>query len=83
MPKFLENALRHEAKKRGMTGEHADRYVYGAMNNMGAMHGSKETAKGKRMESKHERDTKKRKPAAENHAYSFRTKKAAPKSHGY
>jgi hypothetical protein len=28
--------------------------VYGAMNNMGAMKGSKETAKGKRMQKKHE-----------------------------
>lgn len=56
MPKFLESALRHEAKKRGFTGEHADRFVYGTLNNLGAMKGSKETAKGHRMEAKHERD---------------------------
>lgn len=56
MPKFLESALKHEAAKLGKTDREADRYVYGAMNNMGAMHGSKETAKGERMQAKHERD---------------------------
>lgn len=56
MPKFLESALRHHATKQGLTGDAADRYVYGAMNNLGAMHGSKETAKGRRMEKKHEAD---------------------------
>lgn len=56
MPKFLESALRHHAKSIGLTGRHADRYVYGAMNHLGAMHGNKETAKGRRMETKHERD---------------------------
>jgi len=35
-----------------------DRIVYGTMNNLGAMHGSKETAKGKRMDAKHKRDVK-------------------------
>jgi hypothetical protein len=55
MPKFLENALRHEASKRGFTGRRADRYVYGAMNNLGAMRGDKETAKGARMQEKHDR----------------------------
>lgn len=58
MPQFLENALRHAAKKRGLTGKDADAYVYGAMNNDGAMHGSKETAKGAAMEEKHEEDTR-------------------------
>jgi hypothetical protein len=53
MPKFLENALRHAAKKKGLSGEDANSYVYGAMNNMGAMHGSQETAKGAEMEEKH------------------------------
>ncbi|HXM63743.1 MAG TPA: hypothetical protein VN950_22975 [Terriglobales bacterium] len=55
MPKFLENALRHEARKKGLTGRHADRYVYGGMNAIGAMHGNKETAKGERMQAKHDR----------------------------
>jgi hypothetical protein len=53
MPAFLEKQLRAEAARKGLTGEHADRYVYGAMNNMGAMHGNKETAKGRAMERKH------------------------------
>ncbi len=53
MPKFLEERLEAGARKKGYTGKDADRYVYGAMNNMGAMHGSKETAKGRRMQRKH------------------------------
>jgi hypothetical protein len=53
MPKFLENALRHEGRKKGLTGKHLEHYVYGGMNNIGAMHGSKETAKGAEMEKKH------------------------------
>ena len=53
MPKFLENKLRKEAAKSGLTGKTADRYVYGTMNNMGAMRGSQETAKGRAMERKH------------------------------
>jgi hypothetical protein len=57
MPRFLETVLRKQARKEGLTGKAADRYTYGAMNNMGAMRGSKETPKGKRMEAKHERDS--------------------------
>lgn len=49
MPNFLERRLRKAVPK----GVDPDRYVYGAMNNMGAMHGNQETAKGKRMERKH------------------------------
>ena len=73
MPKFIEKRLRAEAAKQGKSGKAADRYVYGAMNNMGAMHGSKETAKGRAMEKKHEaahgkpRDT-------ESHMYDFRSR---------
>jgi hypothetical protein len=58
MPAFLEAKLKHKAAEKGFSGKKADRYVYGAMNNMGAMRGSKETAKGKRMQKKH--DTKMR-----------------------
>ena len=54
MPQFLEAKLKAQAAKKGFSGKRADRYVYGAMNNMGAMRGSKETAKGKRMQVKHE-----------------------------
>jgi hypothetical protein len=53
MPKFLESKLKTEAAKKGFKGKRAARYVYGAMNNMGAMHGNKETAKGAAMEEKH------------------------------
>jgi len=56
MPKFLEKRLKAAASAAGKTGRAADRYVYGAMNNMGAMHGNKETARGRAMEVKHERD---------------------------
>jgi len=58
MPEFLKNRLKAEAASRGFTGRRADRYVYGAMNNMGAMRGNQVTAKGERMQAKHERDTK-------------------------
>lgn len=56
MPQFLETALRKAAAKKGKTGKAADRYVFGAMNNMGAMRGNKTTRKGMRMESKHKSD---------------------------
>lgn len=58
MPAFLEKTLRASARAKGKTGRVADRYVYGAMNNMGAMKGNKETAKGAAMEVKHEKDMK-------------------------
>ena len=54
MPKFLEQKLKDEAAAKGKTGRAADRYVYGAMNNMGAMHGNKETAKGRQMQAAHD-----------------------------
>lgn len=57
MPKFLEDDLRRQAAKKGLTGKRADHYVFGAMNNIGAMRGSKETAKGRAMEEKHDEDT--------------------------
>ena len=54
MPEFLEKRLKAEAKKKGKSGPSADRYVYGTMNNMGAMSGNKTTAKGRAMQKKHE-----------------------------
>jgi hypothetical protein len=51
MPKFLEQKLRANVPR----GVDPDRYVYGAMNNMGAMRGSKETPKGRAMQKKHEK----------------------------
>lgn len=55
MPKFLEDKLKTEAADKGMKGKRAARYVYGAMNNMGAMRGNQETEKGAEMEAKHEK----------------------------
>lgn len=49
MPKFLEEKLKKEYG--------ADSSIpYKVMNSMGAMHGSKETAKGREMEAKHRKD---------------------------
>lgn len=58
MPQFLEDQLKRAAAAKGMKGAKADRYVYGAMNNMGAMKGNQETAKGARMQAKHDADKK-------------------------
>lgn len=58
MPKFLERELENSAEKKGFTGRQKDRYVYGAMNNMGAMHGNRTTAKGAAMQAKHDAHTK-------------------------
>jgi hypothetical protein len=52
MPAFLEKKL----KKEYGDNPHA---IYGTMNKIGAMRGSKETAKGREMEAKHKRDMKK------------------------
>jgi hypothetical protein len=60
MPEFLKQKLAAGARKKGFTGKRAQRYVYGALNNMGAMHGSEETAKGRAMSRKHARDLAKK-----------------------
>lgn len=67
MPKFLERELRRQAAKKGFKGKKADQYVYGAMNNLGAMYGSKETAKGREMEEKHEDKMKMKSAAPADH----------------
>jgi len=46
MPKFLEAKLKKEYPNNPSA-------VYGTMNKLGAMHGNKETAKGREMERKH------------------------------
>jgi len=46
MPEFLEKKLSAEYGK-------GDPRVYATMNKIGAMHGNKETAKGREMERKH------------------------------
>ena len=50
MPKYLEQKL----KKEYPNNPHA---VYGTLNKIGAMKGNKETAKGRAIQKKHERDT--------------------------
>lgn len=47
MPKFLEQKLKKEYGAKS-------KVPYMIMNKMGAMHGNKETAKGKRMTKKHQ-----------------------------
>ena len=54
MPKFLEKILERSAAKKGLCGKDAKGYVFGAMNNAGAMKGSKETPKGAAMQRKHD-----------------------------
>lgn len=56
MPAFLEADLEKSGKKKGFHGERLKHYIFGAMNNIGAMHGSAETAKGRAMEAKHKAD---------------------------
>lgn len=46
MPKFLEDKLKQEYGNNKSA-------IYGTMNKLGAMHGNKETAKGKEMARKH------------------------------
>jgi hypothetical protein len=58
VPKFLEDKLKREADVKGKAGRDKARYVYGALNNMGAMHGNMITEKGRRMDAKHKRDMK-------------------------
>lgn len=69
MPKFLETKLEAGAAKKGYTGRNADAYVFGALNNMGAMHGNKETAKGAEMQKKHDAKTAARPPKARSSGY--------------
>lgn len=51
MPEFLEKKLKARYEANSKT-------PYKIMNSIGAMRGNKETAKGREMEAKHERDTK-------------------------
>ena len=54
MPAFLEAKLRAKAASKGFSPKQTNRYVYGTLQNIGAMRGNQETAKGRRMETKHE-----------------------------
>jgi len=49
MPKFLEEKLKKEYPGNPSA-------VYGTLNAIGAMHGNRETAKGRAMQAKHDRD---------------------------
>lgn len=49
MPKFLEKKLKQEYGNNPSA-------IYGTMNAIGAMHGNKETKKGKAMSKKHNND---------------------------
>lgn len=41
-----EASIRAQARKKGLKGRRADRYVYGTLNKAGLMHGNEATAKG-------------------------------------
>lgn len=53
MPKFLEKKLKKEYGAKS-------KIPYKVMNKLGAMRGNKETAKGRAMEKKHKRDSKRK-----------------------
>lgn len=80
MPEFLEKKLKAEAKKKGLTGRKAAAYTYGAMNNLGAMHGNKETQKGAEMEAKHQADMKKYSGSASSYKHSRPVRKVVKRS---
>lgn len=58
MPKFLERRLRAEYGDNPAA-------IYGTMNNLGAMQGNKETAKGRAMQGKHDRDVSRKRNVGE------------------
>lgn len=59
MPKFLERKLKAEYGANSTV-------PYKVMNAIGAMHGNKETAKGRAMDAKHARDTRQAPHPAKN-----------------
>lgn len=67
MPKFLEDKLKAEYRAKGKKGRALDHAVYGTMNAIGAMHGNKITAKGERMQEKHDTDMVKGKKRTKLH----------------
>ena len=58
MPIFLEAKLKKEYRAKGKKGRALARAVYGTMNKLGAMRGNKETAKGERMQAKHDKEAR-------------------------
>lgn len=57
MPKFLVQKLKSEYGNNPLA-------IYGTLNKLGAMHGNKETPKGRAMQAKHMKDMLKGKRAA-------------------
>ena len=56
MPKAIEQKIRAGYKGKGMSEKEVNKRVYGALNNMGFMKGSKVTKKGQKAEAKYKRD---------------------------
>jgi len=50
MPEGIEREIRKSASSKGMTGDRADHYVYGTMQNLGFMRGRATTDKGQAAE---------------------------------
>ena len=69
MPAFLENKLKREYPNNPGA-------VYGTLNAIGAMRGSKETAKGRAMQAKHDRDAQNPTPRTRQ----MRRPRAAPRA---
>lgn len=59
MPKKIIAAIKRGYKGKELSEKQVNKRVYGALNNLGFMHGSKETKKGKKAESKYSRDHRK------------------------
>lgn len=58
MPKNIERAMKRGYKGKGLSEKQVNKRVYGALNKMGFMHGSKITKKGRKGEAKYNRDHK-------------------------
>lgn len=58
MPKNIENKIKSGYKGKGLSEKEINKRVYGALNNMGLMKGSKITKKGQRAEKKYNKDHK-------------------------
>lgn len=56
MPKKVIAAMKRGYKGKGLSEKQVNKRVYGALNKMGFMHGSKETKKGVKAEAKYRRD---------------------------
>lgn len=48
MPKLMEAALKREAKKKGLSGDRANAYIYGTMRKTGWVPSTQKKKKGKK-----------------------------------